>query len=141
MVQDFFTQLDVLYLLTKIPTLISGHTVYCTYTGCISRLFLLLKIDKIEMNIKILYRLVIFAIVIEILIFEIVLMRACREKRSSRSRCSPAQYIKHWQEEKRVIAQLPALPLTRLAASRQGTRVGRRNSKFSRIITKKTLCY
>jgi len=54
------------------------------------------KIDGIEMNIKVPYRFAIFAIIIEILIFEIVLMRARREKRSSRSRCSPAQYIKHW---------------------------------------------
>jgi len=44
----------------------------------------------------VIYRLVIFAIIIEVLIFEIVLMRASREKRSSGSRCSPAQFIKHW---------------------------------------------
>jgi len=37
------------------------------------------KVDGIEMNIKVLYRLAIFAIIIEILIFEIVLMRAPRE--------------------------------------------------------------
>jgi len=54
------------------------------------------KVDGIEMNIKVPYCLVIFAIIIEILIFEIVLMRACREKRSSRLRYSPAQFIKHW---------------------------------------------
>jgi len=51
------------------------------------------KIDGIEMNIKVPYRLAIFTIIIEILIFEIVLMRARREKRSSRSRYSPAQFI------------------------------------------------
>jgi len=51
------------------------------------------KIDGIEMNIKVPYHLAIFAIIIEILIFEIVLMRARREKRSSRSRYSPAQFI------------------------------------------------
>jgi len=34
------------------------------------------KVDWIEMNIKVPYRLAIFAIIIEILIFEIVLMRA-----------------------------------------------------------------
>jgi len=49
------------------------------------------KIDRIEMNIKVSYRLAIFAIIIEILIFEIVLMKARREKRSNRSRYSPAQ--------------------------------------------------
>jgi len=54
------------------------------------------KVDGIKMNIKVPYRLAIFAIIIEILIFEIVLMRARREKRSSRSRYSPAQFIKHW---------------------------------------------
>jgi len=43
------------------------------------------KIDGIEMKIKVPYRLAIFAI-IEILIFEIVLMRTRREKSSSRSR-------------------------------------------------------
>jgi len=48
------------------------------------------------MNIKVPYRLAIFAIIIEILIFEIVLMRARREKRSSHSKYSPAQFIKHW---------------------------------------------
>jgi len=52
------------------------------------------KVDGIEMNIKVPYRLAIFAIIIKILIFEIVL-RARREKRSSRSRCIPAQFIKH----------------------------------------------
>jgi len=51
------------------------------------------KVNGIEMNIKVPYRLAIFAIIIEILIFEIVLMRAHREKRSSRSRYSPAQFI------------------------------------------------
>jgi len=34
------------------------------------------KVDGIEINIKVPYRLAIFAIIIEILIFEIVLMRA-----------------------------------------------------------------
>jgi len=48
------------------------------------------------MNTKVPYRLATFAIIIEISIFEIVLMRARREKRSSRSRYSPAQFIKHW---------------------------------------------
>jgi len=47
------------------------------------------KVDGIEMNIKVPYRLAIFAIIIEILIFEIV-MRARQEKRSSHSRYSPA---------------------------------------------------
>jgi len=51
------------------------------------------KVDGIEMNIKFPYSLAIFAIIIEILIFEIVLMRARREKRSSCSRYSPAQFI------------------------------------------------
>jgi len=51
------------------------------------------KVDGIEINIKVPYRLAIFAIIIEILIFEIVLMRARREKRFSRSRYSPAQFI------------------------------------------------
>jgi len=41
------------------------------------------------MNIKVSYRLAIFVIIIEILIFEIILMKARREKRSSRSRYSP----------------------------------------------------
>jgi len=54
------------------------------------------KVDGIEINRKVPYRLTIFAIIIEILIFEIVLMRARRKKRSSRSRYSPAQFIKHW---------------------------------------------
>jgi len=54
------------------------------------------KVDKIEMNVKVPYRFTIFAIIIEILIFEIVLMRAHQEKRSSRSRYSPVQFIKHW---------------------------------------------
>jgi len=54
------------------------------------------KVDGIEMNIKVSYRLAVFAIIIEILIFEIVLMRARQEKRSSRPRYSPAQFIKHW---------------------------------------------
>jgi len=36
------------------------------------------KVDGIEMNIKVPYHLAIFAIIIEILIFEIVLMRARR---------------------------------------------------------------
>jgi len=54
------------------------------------------KVDGIEMNIKVPYHLAIFAIIIEILIFEIVLMRARQEKRSSRSRYSPAQFIKRW---------------------------------------------
>jgi len=54
------------------------------------------KEGEIEINIKVLYRLAIFAIIIEILIFEIVQMRARREQRSSRSRCSPVQFIKHW---------------------------------------------
>jgi len=35
------------------------------------------KVDGIEMNIKIPFRLAIFAIIIEILIFENVLIRAC----------------------------------------------------------------
>jgi len=51
------------------------------------------KVDGIEINIKVPYRLAIFAIIIEILIFETVLMRARREKRSSHSRYSPAQFI------------------------------------------------
>jgi len=51
------------------------------------------KVDGIETNIKAPYRLVIFTIIIEILIFEIVLMRARREKRSSRSKYNPAQFI------------------------------------------------
>jgi len=51
------------------------------------------KIDEIEMNIKVSYRLAIFAIIIEILIFEIVLMRAHQEKRFSRSTYSPTQFI------------------------------------------------
>jgi len=38
------------------------------------------KVNGIEMNIKVPYRLAILAIIIEILIFEIVLMRARREK-------------------------------------------------------------
>jgi len=42
------------------------------------------KADVIEMKVS--YRLAIFAIIIEILIFEIILMRARRQKRSSRSR-------------------------------------------------------
>jgi len=54
------------------------------------------KIDRIEMNIKVPYDLAILAIIIEILIFEVVLMRARREKRSSRSRHSPSQFIKQW---------------------------------------------
>jgi len=48
------------------------------------------------MNIKVPHRLAIFAIIIEIFIFEIILMTACQEKRSSRSRYSPAQFIKRW---------------------------------------------
>jgi len=51
------------------------------------------KVDGIEINIKVPYRLAIFAIIIEILIFLIVLMRPRREKRSSRSRYSPTQFI------------------------------------------------
>jgi len=54
------------------------------------------KVDGIEMNVKVPYHLTIFAIIIEILIFEIVLMRARREMRSSRLRYSPAQFIKYW---------------------------------------------
>jgi len=54
------------------------------------------KVDGIEMNIKVPYRLAIFAIIIKILIFEIVLMRARREKCSNRSKYSPAQYVNHW---------------------------------------------
>jgi len=45
------------------------------------------------MNIKVSYCLAIFAIINEILIFEIVLMRARREKRSSCSKYSPVQFI------------------------------------------------
>jgi len=44
------------------------------------------KVDGIEMNINVPYCLAIFAIIIEIFIFEIVLMSARREKRSSCSR-------------------------------------------------------
>jgi len=50
------------------------------------------KVDRMEMNIKVPYHLAIFAIIIEILIFEIVL-KGRQEKRSSRSRYSPAQFI------------------------------------------------
>jgi len=62
------------------------------------------------MNIKVLYRLAIFAIITEILIFEIILMRARRDKRSSRSRRSTAQFIKHWlraarRGERRAVAR------------------------------------
>jgi len=66
------------------------------FEQCIVDLILSKKlktVNGIEMNIKVPYRLAIFAIIIEILIFEIVLMRARREKRSSRSRCSSAQFI------------------------------------------------
>jgi len=48
------------------------------------------EIDEIEMNIKVPYGLAIFAIIIEILIFEIVLMRVRREKRSSRDIARPS---------------------------------------------------
>jgi len=68
------------------------------------------KIDGIEMNIKVPYRLAIFAI-IEILILEIVL-RARREKRSSRLRCSPAQFIKHWLRAARWRGKRGGMPET-----------------------------
>jgi len=85
------------------------------------------KVDGIEMNIKVSYHLTIFAIIIEILIFEIVLMRARREKRSSRSRYSPAQCIitlavggalerqEGWRAVARRPAPPPLLPLRRTA--------------------------
>jgi len=78
------------------------------------------KVDGIEMNIKVSYRLAIFAIIIEILIFEIVLMKSRREKRSNRSKYSSAQFITfitltaddalERQERKRAIAQRSASP-------------------------------
>jgi len=67
------------------------HKMYCEISPIVHK-----KIDKIKMNIKVLYRLTIFAIIIKILIFEIALMRARREKRSYCSRYSPVQFIKHW---------------------------------------------
>jgi len=82
------------------------------------------KVDEIEMNINVPFSLAIFAIIIDILIFEIVLMRVRREKRSSRSRCSPvyqtlaAGGALERQEERRAVARHPASPLTRLAAPR-----------------------
>jgi len=83
------------------------------------------KVDGIE-NIKVSYRLAIFAIIIEILIFEVVLIRARQEKCFSHSRYSPAQFIKHWlpaahwRGEK---GSAPSSPLPRLAAPRGRTRV------------------
>jgi len=59
------------------PTFFNGHPVYiygvCRENSDTAHR----KIDGIEMNIKVPYRLAIFAIIIEILIFEVVLMRTC----------------------------------------------------------------
>jgi len=69
------------------------------------------KVDGIKMNIKVPYHFVIFAIIMKILIFEIVLMRARQEKRSSHSRYSPAQFIKHWQPVARWRDERRSAPL------------------------------
>jgi len=77
---------------------IISKMIYDIYTGCSAPLLPTAhrKVDKIEMDIKVPYHFVILAIIIEILIFEIGLMRARQEKRPSRSRYSPAQFTKHW---------------------------------------------
>jgi len=78
-----------IYLTEKVEK--SSRKLYRVYreTSPIHRM-----VNGIEMNLKVPYRLAIFAIIIEILIFEIVLMRARRDKRFSHSKYSPAQFIK-----------------------------------------------
>jgi len=73
MVEDFSIQFNVLYLHTRVWAGSPWHPVYkvCSENSDTAHR----KVDGIEMNIKVPYRLAIFAIIIEILIFEIVLMR------------------------------------------------------------------
>jgi len=92
------------------------------------------KVDGIEMNIKVPYRLAIFAIIIEILIFEIVLMRARQEKRSSRSRPSMS-IIGCWRRvgEARgeAVAWCPPSPLPRLAAPKSSRRYAQSRLQYN----------
>jgi len=91
------------------------------------------KVDGIEMNVKVPYHLTIFAIIIEILIFEIVLMRARREMRSSRLRYSPVQFIitlavgETWERRCRAPSNSapPLLPLQCPAHSQCYDKLGR----------------
>jgi len=88
----FHTQFEKKTIVPNRSTYVSISNIYRVYRETLATAHR--KVDGIEMNIKVPYRLVIFAIIIEILIFEIILMRARLEKRSSRSRYSPAQFIK-----------------------------------------------
>jgi len=79
------------------------------------------------MNIKVLYCLTIFTIIIKILIFKNVLIRARQEKRSSRDiawsiyQTLAAGGVLERQEGKRAVARCPPSLLPRLAVSRQKT--------------------
>jgi len=91
MPMNFFVCFDVLYKVMLISGIIFGTP--CTYIYRVRRENFDTahrRVDGIKMNMKVPYSLAIFAIIIEILIFKIVLMRARREKRSSRSRYNPA---------------------------------------------------
>jgi len=81
MVQDIFIQLDVLYLLTKIPTLTYEHPAYrISYTGRLNWWYA----SRVKLSREVLYHFAIFTIVNEILIFNTIFSII---QRKIKSRC------------------------------------------------------